>query len=152
MPSATENVLLGVFGQLISWFENPANWPGATVSIERNTDTPVTIPAGGAIVIRDGKITNKEYVIGTRTVFYSRAVEVEIYVENAVASARDSAYDALSSAVGAAIESDTTVGGYAIGCLYDRDDQDIHPIDGSAGIKCAAVKVVFDYTSATPLS
>ena len=155
MSSSTELLLLGLKAQLVAWFGNPAHWDtvaNGAVDVARNISVPETIPAGGSIILRDGKVINKDYVLGSRTVFYSREVEIEAYVENANETARDAAYDLLTVAIGACIESDTTIGGTALGCLYDRDEQPIHPVDGGDGIKAGMIKPIFDYTAATPLS
>ena len=78
--------------------------------VERNTAAPERIPKGGLIVLRDGDPGEPEQALGgVGNVYYSHAVEIEVYVETGEAAARDAAFDALVVAIGAALDADPTL-------------------------------------------
>jgi hypothetical protein len=73
--------------------------PGAV--IERNSVLPEKIPAGGLIILRDGDPGEPEQALGGfGSTYYQHAVEIEVYVEDGDAAARDAAFDALLQQMG----------------------------------------------------
>ena len=84
--------------------------------------------------------------------YYEQAVEVEDYVEEGDAAARDAAFDALLQWIGVALEADTTLGGLAFGVTYGRPEPSIEAIAGAPAIKSATLTVTVDYESDAPLS
>jgi hypothetical protein len=77
--------------------------------VERNSVLPEKIPDGGLIILRDGDPGELEQALGGfGNVYYQHAVEVEVYVEEGDAAARDAAFDALLQQIGAALETDPT--------------------------------------------
>ena len=90
MPASKAEQVLDVLKALLE------EVPDAVV--ERNSALPEKVPAGG--------------FEGT---YYQHAVEIEVYVDEGDASARDAAFDGLLQQIGAALEADPTVGGLAFG-------------------------------------
>ena len=87
MPSKTEQMLTALTERLREM---------SKVKVERNTAAPEKIPAGGLIVLRDGDPGEPEQALGgVGSVYYSHAVEIEVYVEATSAGKRDAAFDAL---------------------------------------------------------
>ena len=66
---------------------------------------PEKVPAGGLIILRDGYSGDPEQAFGGfGNVYYQHAVEIEVYVEEGDATARDAAIDALLQQIGAVLE------------------------------------------------
>jgi hypothetical protein len=79
--------------------------PGATS--DRNSVLPEKIPDGGLIILRDGDPGEpKQPLGGFGSTYYQYAVEIEVYVEEGDAAARDAALDDLLQQIGAALEAD----------------------------------------------
>jgi hypothetical protein len=125
--------------------------PGAVV--ERNSVLPEKVPAGGLIILRDGDPGDTEQALGGfGSVCYQHAVEIEIYVEQGDATARDAAFDNLLQQIGAALEADPTLGGLAFGLAYGRPEASIEAVPGAPAIKAATLTVTVDYVTSAPLS
>ena len=78
--------------------------------VERNSVLPEKIPDGGLIILRDGDPGEPEQALGGfGSTYYQHAVEIEVYVEEGDAAARDAAFDALLQQIGAALEADPTI-------------------------------------------
>jgi hypothetical protein len=117
--------------------------PGAVV--ERNSVLPEKVPAGGLIILRDGDPGEPEQALGGfGSTYYQHAVEVEVYVEDSDAAARDAAFDALLQQIGAALKADPTLGGLAFGVTYGRPEPAIEAIAGAPAIKSATLSVTVD--------
>jgi hypothetical protein len=145
MPaSKAEQVLQGIKASL-------ETVPGAT--IDRNSGLPEKVPAGGLIILRDGDPGEPEQALGGfESAYYQHEVEVEVYVEEDDAAARDAAFDDLLKQIGAALEADPTLGGLAFGLTYGRPEPAIEAIAGAPAIKSATLTVTIDYATDTPLS
>src|SRR5512132_2812954 len=79
--------------------------PGAAV--DRNSVLPEKIPAGGLIILRDGDPGEPQQALGGfGNAYYQHAVEIEVYLEEGDAAARDAAFDALLQLIGVALEAD----------------------------------------------
>jgi hypothetical protein len=125
--------------------------PGAT--IDRNSVLPEKIPDGGLIILRDGDPGEPEQALGGfGSTYYQHAVEIEVYLEEGDAAARDADFDALLQQIGAALEVDPTLGGVAFGLTYGRPETSIESIAGAPAIKSATLTVIVDYETNTPLS
>ena len=124
---------------------------GATV--ERNRVSPERIPDGGLIILRDGDPGEPEQALGGfGSTYYQHAVEVEAYVEDGDAAARDAAFDGLLQQIGVALEADPTLGDLAFGLTYGRPEPAIEAIAGAPAIKSATLTVTVDYEAGTPLA
>ena len=143
MPSKTEQILTALTDRLRAV---------PKVKVERNTAVPENIPAGGLIVLRDGDPGEPEQALGgVGSVYYSHAVEIEVYVETGEASARDAAFDDLVRNIGAALDADPTLGGLAFGMTTARPGIDTEAVIGAPAIKTGTVDVIVEYESKTPL-
>jgi hypothetical protein len=72
--------------------------------------------------------------------------------ENGDAAVRDTAFDDLLQQIGAALETDPTLGDLAFGVTYGRPEPAIEPVAGAPAIKSATVTVTVDYESDAPLA
>src|ERR671919_729635 len=121
--------------------------------VERNSVLHEKIPDGGLIILRDGAPGEPEQALGGfGNAYYQHAVEVEVYVEEGDATARDAAFDALLQQVGVALEADPTLGGLAFGLTYGRPEASIEAIAGAPAIKTAMLTVSVDYQADAPLA
>jgi hypothetical protein len=124
--------------------------PGATV--QRNSVLPDKIPDGDLVILRDGDPGEPEQALGGfGSTYYQHANEIEAYLEEGDAAARDIAFDAFIQRVGVALETDPTLGGLAFGLTYGRPEPSIEPIAGAPAIKSATLTVTVDYETDTPL-
>ena len=143
MASKTEQILTALTARLST---------APKAKVERNTAAPERIPKGGLIVLRDGDPGEPEYALGgIASVYYSHAVEIEVYIETGEAAARDAAFDALVSAIGAALDVDPTLGGLAFGMTTARPEIDTEAVIGAPAIKTGTIECVIEYETATPL-
>jgi hypothetical protein len=121
--------------------------------VERNSVLPEKIPDGGLIILRDGDPGEPEEALGGfGSTYYQHAVEIEVYVEEGAAAARDAAFDALLQQIGAILEVDPTLGGLAFGLTYGRPEPAIEAIVGAPAIKSATLSVAVDYETNAPLA
>ena len=121
--------------------------------VERNSVMPEKIPDGGLIILRDGDPGEPEQALGGfGNAYYQHAVEIEVYVEEGDAAARDAAFDALLRLIGAVLEGDPTIGGLAFGLTYGRPEPSIEAVAGAPAIKSATLTVTVDYESDAPLA
>jgi hypothetical protein len=121
--------------------------------IQRNSVLPEKVPAGGLIILRDGDPGEPEQALGGfGSTYYQHAVEVEVYLEDGDAAARDAAFDALLQQIGAALEADATLGGLAFGLTYGRPEPSIEAVAGAPAIKSATLTVTVDYETSAPFS
>jgi len=121
--------------------------------VERNSVLPEKIPAGGLIILRDGDPGEPEQPLGGfGSTYYQHAVEIELYVEEGDAAARDTAFDALLQQLGAVLDADLTLGGIAFGLTYGRPEAAIEAVAGAPAIKTAMLTVTVDYETDAPLA
>ena len=121
--------------------------------VERNSALPEKIPEGGLIIVRDGDPSEPEQALGGfGSTYYQHAVEIEVYVEQGDAAARDAAFDDLLQQIGAALEADPTLGGLAFGLTYGRPEPSIEAVAGAPAIKSATLSVTVDYETGAPLA
>ena len=120
--------------------------------IERNTAVPEKIPTGGLIVLRDGDPGEPETALGGfGGIYYSHGIEIELYIEDGDAIARDAAFDALVQAIGTALEADPTLGGLAFGMAYGRPEINTEAVAGAPAIKSGTIIVTVEYETTSPL-
>ena len=145
MPASKAEQVLGALKALLETV--------AGVNIERNSVLPEKIPDGGLIILRDGDPGQPEQGLsGVGSTYYQHSVEVEIYVEEGDAAARDAAFDDLLQQIGVALEADPTLGGLAFGLTYGRPEPSIEALAGAPAIKGATLPVTVDYDTDAPLS
>jgi hypothetical protein len=145
MPASKAELMLEAIKALLGTV------PGATV--ERNSVLPEKIPGGGLIILRDGDPGEPEQALGGfGSTYYQHAVEIEVYIEEGEAAARDAAFDDLLQQIGAALEADPTLGHLTFGLTYGRPEPAIEAVAGAPAIKAATFSVVIDYETSAPLS
>ena len=143
MASKTEQVIAAVKGQL-------ETLPG--VSVERNTAVPEKIPPGGLVVLRDGDPGEPDLALGGfGGAYYRHAIELEVYVEDGVATSRDAAFDSLLQDIGVALETDPTLGDLAFGMNYGRPEIDTEAVAGAPAIKTGTIILIIEYETDSPL-
>ena len=121
--------------------------------IQRNSVLPEKVPGGGLIILRDGDPGEPEQALGGfGNAYYQHAVEIEVYIDEGDAAARDVAFDALLQQIGAAFEADPTLGDLAFGLTYGRPEPIIEAVAGAPAIKSATLTVTVDYETDAPLS
>jgi len=141
--SRTEQILEAIKALLITV-------PGGKV--ERNTAVPEKVPTGGLIVLRDGDPGEPETALGGfGGIYYSHNIEIEIYIEDGNATARDTAFDALVQAIGTVLEVDPTLGGLAFGMAYGRPEINTEAVAGAPAIKTGVMTVTVEYETTSPL-
>jgi hypothetical protein len=102
MPASKAEQVLETLSTLLATVPGPA--------VERNSVLPEKIPAGGLIILRDGDPGEPEQALGGfGSAYYQHGVEIEVYVEEGDAIARDAAFDALLQQIGTALEGDPTL-------------------------------------------
>jgi hypothetical protein len=145
MPASKAEQVLGALKALLETL------PDAVV--ERNSALSEKIPDSGLIILRDGDPGEPEQALGGfGSAYYQHAVEIEVYVEEGDAAARDAAFDALLQQIGAALDADPTLGGLAFGMSYGRPEPSIEAVAGAPAIKSATLTVTVDYETSAPLS
>jgi len=123
---------------------------GATV--ERNSAVPEKIPVGGLLILRDGTPGEPEQSLGGFGSAYCRQdAEIEIYVENGDAAARDAAFDTLLQEIGVALNDDPTLGGLAFGMTFGRPEIDTEAVVGAPAIKAGTLIVAIEFEADTAL-
>jgi hypothetical protein len=145
MPASKAEQVLDALKALLETF------PDAVV--ERNSVLSEKVPAAGLFILRDGDPGEPEQALGGfGNAYYQHADEIEIYVEEGNAAARDAAFDDLLQQIGAALEADPTLGRLAFGLTYGRPEPAIEAIAGAPAIKTATLSVTTDYETGAPLS
>jgi hypothetical protein len=125
--------------------------PGA--SVERNSVLPEKVPAVGLTILRDGDPGEPEQALGGfGDAYYQHAVEIEVYLEEGDATARDAAFDELLQQIGGVLEADPTLGGLVFGLTYGRPEPSIEAVAGAPAIKTATLIVTVDYETDAPLA
>ena len=143
MPSMREQVLSALFDrlQLIA---------GGTV--KRNEALPQSVPAGGLVILRDGDPGEPDVTLNPRTEFYSHRAEVEAFVTQPVGGGGETTLDALLSAIGAALASDRSLGGFAENLFWSAPETSVLGIEGAAPILTARLTVTIEHLVSDPLA
>jgi hypothetical protein len=105
------------------------------------------------MTLRDGDPGEPEQALGGfGSTYYQHAIEIEFYVEEGDAAARDAAFDDLLRQIGIALEADPTLGDLAFALTYGRPEPVIEAVAGVPAIKTATFTVTVDYESNAPLT
>ena len=143
MASATETALGGLL-TVLGGIAGPR--------VERNIDTPLNMPAGGLLIVRDGDPGEPEVSLSPLMYHYEHGAEIEVLVQDEP-STRDGVFDALLGLLSNAIAADRTLGGTVDYTVVGRpSDTAIEPVDGAAGIKGGTVPVTLYYDTNDPLN
>ena len=122
------------------------------VTVERNSAVPEKIPSAGLIILRDGIADEPEQPLGGFGGVYCRQdAEIEIYVENGDAAARDAAFDTLLQQIGTVLDADPTLGDLVFGMTYSRPEIDTEAVIGGPAIKAGTLIVAVEFEADTAL-
>ncbi len=143
MSSKTEQILIAVQSALRDISD---------VTVERNSAVPEKIPSAGLIILRDGIADEPEQALGGFGGIYCRQdAEIEIYVENGDAAARDAAFDTLLQQIGTVLDADPTLGDLVFGMTYRRPEIDTEAVIGGPAIKAGTLIVAVEFEADTAL-
>ena len=116
----------------------------------RDDIMPERIPAAGLIILRDGQPGEPDVTLSPLRYHYQHRAELEVVLQ--AGTGRASAFDTLIAAIGAAFESDGTLGGLCDWVEPEAPASVDLPIEGAAAMKAAIITVVLHYTTTGPLA
>ena len=140
--STREQALEGLFSCLQT-LEGP--------EVKRNQPLPTKVPDGGLVILRDGDPGEPEVVLSPTRYIYQHRAEVEVLVQQADQSERDTALDGLLVAVGTALARDATLGGKVDIAHPGSPELLQETIEGAPTIKAAVIPVYLEYSTLNPL-
>jgi hypothetical protein len=143
MATVREAVLQALFARFLSI---------AGPTVLRNGNLPERIPSGGIIILRDGDPGEPEVLLSPPEYVYEHRADADVVVDAATPSARDSIFDGIMLAIGAAVAADRTFGGL---CDYAETAAPVPVdliVDGAPGFKAATLPIILHYGTADPLS
>jgi len=143
VTSKREQVLSALFGRL-------QTVPDATV--RRNEALPVSVPAGGLIILRDGDPGEPDVTLNPRTEYYTHRTEIEAFVTQPVGGGGEAALDALLGDIGTALAVDRSLGGLAENFSWSAPETSVLAIEGAAPILTARITVTIEYLVSDPLA
>ncbi len=144
MSSAREQVLAALFVRL-------QILASAHVKVYRNMDKPQKID-GGLIIMRDGESEEPEVMLSPLTYIYQHHVPIEVTVQNADASTRDSQLDNLLSSIGNIINNNRNLGFIAEWVEPSAPVFLDEPIEGAASVKMAQLNIMVRFSTNDPLN
>ncbi|MDG4603651.1 MAG: acyl-CoA transferase [Defluviicoccus sp.] len=143
MASHREQVLSALFGRL-------QGVPDATV--RRNEALPVSVPAGGLIILRDGDPGEPDVTLNPRTEYYTHRAEIEAFVTQPVGGGGEEELDALLSWLSVKLSIDRSLGGLAENLTWSAPETSVLAIEGAAPILTARITVTIEYLVSDPLA
>ncbi len=143
MASHREQVLSALFARL-------QGVPDATV--RRNEALPVSVPAGGLIILRDGDPGEPDVTLNPRTEFYTHRAEIEAFVTQPVGGGGEEELDALLSWLSVKLNIDRSLGGLAENLTWSAPETSVLAIEGAAPILNARITVTIEYLVSDPLA
>ena len=143
MTSKREQVLAALSGQLRGI---------AGAAVKRNEALPVSVPAGGLVILRDGDPGEPDVTLNPRTEFYSHRAEIEVFVTRPVDGGGETVLDALLAQVGAALAADRSLGGLAENLFCSAPETSVLAIEGAAPILAARLIITIEYLARDPLA
>lgn len=124
----------------------------ATLKIYRNMDKPQTIPNGGLVIMRDGDSPEPEVLLSPLTYIYEHYVSLDVMVQDAVVTSRDSKMDTLLVNIGTMLIANRTLDGLAEWVEPSAPDIVEDPIEGAGTVRIASVRVMVRYNTSNPLN
>ena len=143
MASHREQVLSALFARL-------QGVPDATV--RRNEALPVSVPAGGLIILRDGDPGEPDVTLNPRTEYYTHRAEIEAFVTQPVGGGGEEELDALLSWLSVKLSIDRSLGGLAENLTWSAPETSVLAIEGAAPILTARITVTIEYLVSDPLA
>ena len=143
MASHREQVLSALFGRL-------QGVPDATV--RRNEALPVSVPAGGLIILRDGDPGEPDVTLSPRTEFYAHRAEIEAFVAQPAGGGGEALLDSLLTEIGAAFAGERSLGGLAENLTWSAPETSVLAIEGAVPNLTARITVTVEYVVSDPLA
>lgn len=143
MATKRETVLQALF-TLLSGLSGP--------TVMRNGNLPERIPAGGIVILRDGEPGEPEMLLSPPEYVYEHRADVDVLADLPTPAARDTLFDNIMQAIGAAVSADRTLGGL---CDYAETAAPVQVdivVEGAPGFKAATLPIILHYGTADPLS
>lgn len=127
-----------------------ATVPAATVL--RNAALPLTIPAGGLVILGDGDPGEPETMLSPLAYLYQHRADIDVVVREHDPAARDVLFDALLGHIAVALHADRTLGGLAdwIEVLPARPTE--IPVEGAETLKAATLRCIVTYETEDSLA
>ena len=117
----------------------------------RDEVLPTRIPAGGVLILRDGRPGEPDVTLSPLTYEYRHRAEVEVIVQGKTPAARNTAFDGLVAKIGAAVEADRTLGGVCDWSEARAPAPVDLPLEGAETLKAAIIEIDLVYSTTSPL-
>ena len=143
MTSKREEVLSALSGRLRGI---------AGAAVKRNEALPVSVPAGGLVLLRDGDPGEPDVTLNPRTEFFSHRAEIEVFVTRPVDGGGEAVLDALLSQIGTALAADRSLDGLAENLSCSAPETSVLAIEGAAPILAARLTITIEYLAGDPLA
>lgn len=141
MPSKREQVLAALFTALGN---------GSSAVVLRDEVLPEALDASGLLILRDGDPGQPEITMSPLRYHFEHRAEVEVFVEGA--TNRSTKIDLLFQEIGAAIESDRTLGGLCDWVEAEAPSTEDLAFEGADTMKAAIVQIMLHYATSSPLN
>jgi len=138
MPSIRETILAALHARLLTL-------PATAL---RGDVLPERVPTDGLLILRDGEPGEPEVTLSPLTYHYQHRAEIEAVVHGAD---RDVAFDALCASIGTALAADRTLGGLCDWVEAEAPQPVDLPVEGTASLKAAVIRVSLFYSTSDPL-
>jgi len=142
MPTIRETILQALLAALEAM-------PGATVL--REEVLPERLPTGGLVILRDGDPGTPEITLSPLAYHYEHRAEIEVIMQGKTPAVRSGTFDTLVQAIGTALASDRTLGGFCDWTEAQAPQPVDLPVEGAAALKAAIVPITLIYTTSDPL-
>lgn len=143
MSSVRETVLVALHSRLVAALAS-----APAVPVLRSEPLPVSVPASGLVILRDGDPGPAEASMSPLRWHYQHRAELEVLAQGAD---RSDVFDAVCVRIGAALAADRTLGGLCDWVEPEAPQPSDLPEEGAETIKAAVVAVVLHYSTADPL-
>jgi hypothetical protein len=118
------------------------------VTVLRGEVLPVTIPAEGLVILRDGDPGEPEQTMSPPRWHFQHRAELEVFTQD---ESRHAQFDSICVRIGAALAADRTMGGTCEWVEPEAPQPSDLPVDGADTIKAAVIGVTLVYSTADPL-
>lgn len=142
MPTTREAILQALLAAL-------KTVPDATIL--REEVLPERVPTAGLLILRDGDPGAPEVTLSPLTYHYEHRAEIEVVVQSKTPAARAAAFDTIVQAIGAALATDRSLGGFCDWTEAQPPQPVDLPVEGAAALKAAIIPVILTYTTVDPL-
>lgn len=122
------------------------------IEVFRNLVLPPEVPNGGLVILRDGDPGEPEIVLSPVTYQWEHVAEIEIVVAEGDDDDRTAALDAVLAAIGAAIETDRTLGGNVDDVRADPPVPEDEGVEGAPALRAVILPITLFYDSPGPLA